>query len=54
MIAYAWLRDESYYFTDHLGIITDSMVEYLPLKKESVPGFKISNQKLAENGYFTI
>ena len=51
IIAYAWLREELYYFTDHLGIITDSMVEYLPLKKESAPGFNISNQKMAENGY---
>ena len=42
MIAYTWyFREELYYFADHPGIITDSMVEYLPLKGELDPGFNI-------------
>ena len=47
MIAYTLEREELYYFTDPLSIITDSVVEYSPLKGEPVPGFNISNHEMA-------
>ena len=51
MIAYTLEREELYYFTDPLSIITDSVVEYSRLKGEPVPGFNISNQKFHQKLY---